>query len=315
MRLITLLAWLSSLAAASAEETLRHSPEIFALTETAVWSLDPERRTGSVDGAGGEEASRLLDDRHPAASLCRDLKVGGKTGWRLPDLFELAAIEAHGIAPVETGVMVWSSIEYTESKAQAWSFGSSTPVASMPKTAPLSVICLRDAEGTIAHVPSTCMGEVPGDACGDGTVLVGTTPDGRRLFTAGFALPPLTWSAGATEPEAQVFVGATSVEDGIANAAMIVPEDADRLAPGVQFHPASRACASYRGAGRDDWRLPSLGELRMLQGAKSELPFLSGSFWSSTEVSADRAMTLLIASGRETAAVKTGLHRAQCVRS
>jgi hypothetical protein len=291
--------------------------EIASTRGEAAWSLAGGARTGLVDGAGREWAAAALSGPdHPAGAFCASLDEGGFRDWRLPDLFDLAEVEAEGRAPVEAGVMIWSAVEYTTAKAQAWSFGSSSPVASMPKTAVLPVICVRDADDDEQKaIPAPCPATGPGEACGDGTVAIVRDVRGRLLQTPGHALPPMTWSAGATDPAAQVFVGGISGDDGAADAARILSTDADLVEPGFQDHPAARSCASLRTGGHADWRLPSIGELRLMRENRASLPFLSGSFWSSTEVSADRAMTLLLGSGRETAAAKTGLHRVQCVRT
>jgi len=69
----------------------------------------------------------------------------------------------------------------------------------------------------------------------------------------------------------------TVIGTGKANTAAILAVD--------KYAPAAKACADYRGGGKDDWFLPSKDELNEMYKARSHLGISSGIFWSSSQYS------------------------------
>jgi hypothetical protein len=67
----------------------------------------------------------------------------------------------------------------------------------------------------------------------------------------------------------------TDIGTGKANTAIILATDANA--------PAAKACADYRGGGKDDWFLPSRDELNEMYIACSHLGISSGYFWFSSQ--------------------------------
>ena len=67
----------------------------------------------------------------------------------------------------------------------------------------------------------------------------------------------------------------TAIGTGKANTAAILTVDANA--------PAAKACADYRGGGKDDWFLPSKDELNEMYKARTHLGISSGYFWSSSQ--------------------------------
>lgn len=69
------------------------------------------------------------------------------------------------------------------------------------------------------------------------------------------------------------FFGGSGIGDGLINTEKILAYD-------CSLDSAAKACADYESDGYEDWFLPSLGELRLV-----EITRASGEFWSSTAYS------------------------------
>lgn len=133
--------------------------------------------------------------------------------------------------------------------------------------------------------PAGC--SAAGQTCSDGTVLGGTTWDGRRLYVTAADGPNQTWSNGATS---YVTVGANSMTDGRANTLKMAADTGYR-AP----YRAAALCRALTAGGRDDWYLPARDELSVLYENRAAIGGFDTSggpgswYWASTEAG-DRAL-------------------------
>lgn len=145
-----------------------------------------------------------------------------------------------------------------------------------------------------------------GDACADGSVYVGLSPDGNlpMYTTAADAPGTYQWSVSFTN------YGITNATTGAANTTAIV------AAGGPGNDPAANYCDNLTMHGYSDWYLPAINETAVLALA-SGIGALSGTFtgsfyWSSTEVS---LFVALIQDGLGTEnGSKDDTHSVRCVR-
>jgi len=80
--------------------------------------------------------------------------------------------------------------------------------------------------------------------------------------------------------------------------------------------PAAKACADYRGGGKDDWFLPSLDELKEMYEARTHLGISSGHFWSSWQSSqVSNAWGLYFDNGGPSYYPKSNLFNVRAVRA
>jgi len=92
----------------------------------------------------------------------------------------------------------------------------------------------------------------------------------------------LTW-ASSDYTSTNIPGTGTAIGTGKANTDAILAVDANA--------PAAKACANYRGGGKDDWFLPSNKELYEMYKARSHLGISTGYFWSSSQYSDTYAYT------------------------
>ncbi len=128
-----------------------------------------------------------------------------------------------------------------------------------------------------------------GDACPDGSVYAGITPDGNtRMYTTPSDGPLLPWNNGNTS--GYVTAGATSATSGTANTAILTATDSDSTTPGFQPHQAAQYCADLVAHSHDDWYLPSGEELFALCNESASIggfnvggDYFAGRYKSSSE--------------------------------
>ncbi len=145
-----------------------------------------------------------------------------------------------------------------------------------------------------------------GDACADGSVYVGLSPDGNLPMYTTAADAPGTYEWSLTFSN----YGITGTATGAANTAAIV------AAGGPGNDPAANYCDNLTMHGYSDWYLPAIDET-MVMAAVSNVGALSGTFtgsfyWSSTEVS------LFVARIQDGLGIENGskddTHSVRCVR-
>jgi len=104
----------------------------------------------------------------------------------------------------------------------------------------------------------------------------GSVSDGWRYLEAAPVNQgtSLTW-ASSDYINTDITGTGTAIGTGKANTAAILAVDANA--------PAVKACADYRGGGKDGWFLPSKDELNEMYKARSHLSISIGYFWSSSQ--------------------------------
>jgi len=116
----------------------------------------------------------------------------------------------------------------------------------------------------------------------------------------------LAWaSSGYTETS--IAGTGTAIGTGKANTAAILAIDANA--------PAAKACADYRGGGKDDWFLPSKDELNEMYKARNHLGISSGYFWSSSQGSYSSAWHQGFSSGGQDGGYKGNYNYVRAVRA
>ena len=165
-----------------------------------------------------------------------------------------------------------------------------------------------------------------GDVCSDGTIYVGTTPDGNvRLYTEATTTNNNTpWSFGVGNPPVMaVQTGMSNTVTGAANTAALslggMWQDADSGTPGVQPHDAANYCTDLTANGHTDWYLPALDELRVLATNQVAIGgFVADEYWASDEdpsCPADCALAIAFPSAQEVSFRNKYDYRAlRCVR-
>ena len=103
-----------------------------------------------------------------------------------------------------------------------------------------------------------------GDACDDGTIYAGLSPDGNvpMFTTPQDGVQNLSWNDANNS--GQVLTSASDSDAGFSNTTSIVVTDADSSSGGHQIHEASQHCYDSIIAGVDDWYLPAINELSVL---------------------------------------------------
>lgn len=165
-----------------------------------------------------------------------------------------------------------------------------------------------------------------GDACADGTIYAGITPDGNvRMYaepTTSFFGGP--WTYGTGNPAVtDVLTGMTNTVTGAANTAALslggTWEDADAGVAGVQPHESANYCTDLTLDGHTDWYLPALDELRVLSTNQVAIgQFVADEYWASNEDPSsptDCALAIAFPSGNETSfRAKYDYRSVRCVR-
>jgi len=122
--------------------------------------------------------------------------------------------------------------------------------------------------------------EVPGDECEDGTVYAGLSPDGNVAMYTSHCDYGATWNGSACtgssvgmawnngNSSGYTTVGVTDWSTGEANTALIIATDADSVTGGTQPHQSAQYCTDLTAHGHDDWYLPAVGELAVMNANK-----------------------------------------------
>jgi hypothetical protein len=161
-----------------------------------------------------------------------------------------------------------------------------------------------------------------GQVCSDGTVYAGLSPDGNIPF---FATPcdfGQTWSGSACTGAAlqehwswgnTIATGATSNTSGKSNTPILFADNANADGP----YDAASSCVNLTLNGHTDWYLPSSGELNVIftqNGAIGNFNVTGVNYWTSTEVTALSAYSILFSSGAINGNSKTIVYHVRCVR-
>lgn len=179
----------------------------------------------------------------------------------------------------------------------------------------------------------TCGNNPVGFVCSDGTVYVGTSPDGNVPMYAtrcdygqawdGAACTgtrtTLAWNNGEDD-----WVNATPDECGSIPACDVTGEthtatlgtsDSDSDTGGNQFHAAAKYCNDFNVSGRFDWYLPSAAELNVIFSNASVISGLAAAnYWSSSEYDLDEALAQNMSTGASSAVTKNQTLNIRCVR-
>lgn len=129
-----------------------------------------------------------------------------------------------------------------------------------------------------------------GTVCSDGTVYAGLTPDGnvKMYTTPSDNSTGVPWNNGNSS--GYVDVAVPSWNTGAANTALLVSSDSNSGVGGTQPHQAAQICDSLVANGHNDWYLPALSELGVLNTNKVAIGnFTTNSYWTSTRNSATNA--------------------------
>jgi len=194
----------------------------------------------------------------------------------------------------------------------------------------------RDRGGDSVTPPAQCPNI--GDVCADGTVYAGISPDGNvpmyvtrcdaGLSWNGSACVNSralhSWNAGnASNSYTDTSLVNCATEDlcddsGKANTLVLISEDSDAGAAGIQVHSAAQLCADATTAGHDDWYLPSINELIVINASKAEIGNLdlTGAlfYWSSSEYSARDAWRMNFGNGARYNRAKQNGYAIRCAR-
>jgi hypothetical protein len=143
----------------------------------------------------------------------------------------------------------------------------------------------------------------PGQACNDGSVYAGLSPDGNvAMYTTPADQGQFPWNDG--NGSGFVTTNQTSTVTGETNTANLITIDSDFAASGIQPHRAAQACADLTAHGHSDWYLPAEDEINVLYtnnaaigGFNTSGSFPAGYYWSSTEYSNGPARAQRFSSG------------------
>ena len=180
----------------------------------------------------------------------------------------------------------------------------------------------ENASWSVTTINDECLlaSPTPGVTCADGSLFAGFSPDGNnKMYTTALTSQGnAPWGANGTVTSVQTFQ--TSNITGRANTAALSPgglyEDSDSGRVGVQTHPVAASCDALVVHGHSDWYLPAYNELRvMYDNRNTNLAFVAGEYWSSTEVATTTARPLNMATGGTTSfRSKTDFRQHRCVR-
>jgi hypothetical protein len=253
-------------------------------------------------------------DGSPSA-YCHDLVQAGFSDWRLPSEAELLAVagaaRSGAYFPYALGV-AWTSTSWDVNAAVLRDLTSGDRGYGDKAMAQHLAVCVRNAPPPAQHVCRT-----PAD--GGQTFL---TQDGgcRDMRPGGLvwsraSVTPRSWHAvvwgselpGNAQPDGWDGVRLNDYADGA------VPADADASTENL--------CHDLEEGGKHDWRLPTHGELRAVQGARLASAYFAFDtteyFWSSTTWVAPTTVALgvQLSTGENSYSLKTAPQRGVCVRT
>ena len=169
----------------------------------------------------------------------------------------------------------------------------------------------------------------PGQACDDGSVYAGLTPDGNDMMfttqcnvgqtwtdpTCSGSSSIRTWNANFAHTDYQD-TGASAYNSGFDNSYLIVTIDADGTETGFQTHRAASDCTDLTYAGHTDWYLPAPNELSVLYNNRVAIGnFESNDYWSSREAATASAGGLDFSDGSTIASItKNSSNYVRCTR-
>ena len=179
----------------------------------------------------------------------------------------------------------------------------------------------------------TCGNYPIGYACSDGTIYVGTSPDGNVPMYATRCDDGQSWDGSACSGTRTTrtwnngeddWINATPDECGSIPACDVTGEthtatlgttDSDSDTIGNQFHAAAKYCNDFNVSGRFDWYLPSAAELNVIFSNASVVSGLAAAnYWSSSEYDLDEALAQNMSTGASSAVTKNQALNIRCVR-
>lgn len=159
-----------------------------------------------------------------------------------------------------------------------------------------------------------------GDACSDGSIYAGLSPDGNmRMYTTPADAGQFAWndvnSTGYTT------TNQTSNVTGQANTAALSELDSNSDVGGMQPHRAAQHCADLVAHGQSDWYLSARDELNVLRVNRAAIggfnlsgSYPAGWYWSSSENSLNLARGQRFVSGGQDTHLKNDDLSVRCVR-
>ena len=161
---------------------------------------------------------------------------------------------------------------------------------------------------SIAVGPNPCKASIApafGTICNDGSLYMGTTPDGGGRYAAAAADESGTFSWGPNFTTTSI----TSTNTGQANTIILVNL-------GAGLYRAAEVCFNKIAHGHDDWYLPAYNELDPMENSGNYLSGIdpAGQYWSSSEASNNTARALVVSTGNSANRAKNVSVKIRCVR-
>lgn len=177
---------------------------------------------------------------------------------------------------------------------------------------------------TSTPIPTVCTVPNPGNACPDGSIYVGLSPDGnKRMYTtATEVISATTWSNGPGGfedlggPMANCSGTGAGCTQGKTMSAYLAA-----VVSAASPYRAAQACETLTIHGKDDWYLPSSDELGRMYDNKAQINFgaigISATYyWSSSEASHWNGRAYHLGAWPETASEgKANSYPVRCVRT
>lgn len=179
----------------------------------------------------------------------------------------------------------------------------------------------------------TCGNNPIGFVCSDGTVYVGTSPDGNVPMYATLCDYGQTWDGAACTGTRTTLAWNNGEDDwinatpddcgsipacdvtGETHTATLGTSDSDSDTGGTQFHAAAKYCNDFNVSGRFDWYLPSAPELNVIFSNAAVISGLAAAnYWSSSEFDLDEALAQNMSTGASSAVMKNQTLNIRCVR-
>jgi hypothetical protein len=196
---------------------------------------------------------------------------------------------------------------------------------STAKTATVTVGTTTSSSWSVTTSADACAGvSTIGTVCSDGTIYVGTDPDGGQKLMTTRCDSGQTWSGSACTGEAvelpwdngiyqSGFTGYTSDTTGKANTEGLA-NDSDPTSP----HLAAKYCYDLDIHGHTDWFLPAVYQEQPMVDNPSYFHFSGDEYWNSTDSiwTGGMAGTYIVSSNEEwAAAYKSDWYLIRCVRT
>jgi hypothetical protein len=182
------------------------------------------------------------------------------------------------------------------------------------------LLCMVHPEGSDPDPDPCADNPDPGDACADGSIYAGLSPDGNvKMYTTPADEGGIPWNNG--NGSGFVTTSQTSAVTGEANTGNLITIDSDSGAGGTQPHQAAQACADLSAHGQTDWYLPAKDELNVLYtnraaigGFNTSGSYPAGLYWSSSEDNSFRAWRQNFSNSVQSVNNKDGGVSVRCVR-